>query len=256
MATSALQNLTFGVVDSKKSERGYAGIGLLALLGLGAGAAIWASRRGGRPAPPPPQAVEPAYGAYSYTIGSNRADVNGLTDILRRELGDQTLAMWVYDLNRDVLPTNINLIEQGMVIQIPTRQSVAAAPPEALADFRRRYDLLVELFKSQCTPGSIRGGRGVKNCSSKREGILPIGPNDPILQPTVTPDREASRVAAAARQAAPGGAPVTSSFSFANRLSTIDGLTARLDRLSYGGGGISTRMAQLTSDAGISRIGA
>ena len=36
MATSALQSLTFGVVDSKKSERGYAGIGLLALLGLGA----------------------------------------------------------------------------------------------------------------------------------------------------------------------------------------------------------------------------
>ena len=254
MATSALQSLSFGAADSKKSERGYAGIGLLALLGLGAGAAIWASRRGG--AAPPPQAVQPAYGAYAYTIGSNPDDVNGLTAILRRELGDESLAMWVYDLNRDVLPTNINLIERGMVIQIPTRRSVGAAPAAALADFRHRFDLLKALFVRECTPASVRGGRGSKNCGSKREGILPIAPDDPILAPTVTPDRQAARVAAAAGDNS-SGRPVSSTFSFENRLATINGLTPRLAELGYGGGGISARVLALTTpDAGVSRISA
>mgnify|MGYP001601335375 CR=1 FL=1 len=172
---------------SGSSKKKAAAVGVLAILGIGA-YLFWSRRAAAAPAydTDGQPAVIPEYGAYSYTIGSNPADVGGLTAIAKREIGSEDLALWIYDLNRGIIGANINLIRSGDVIQIPTAESVRAAPALALSDFRRRYQALQAVFCRECTAASVgRCGRGTKNCGSKREGILAVGPD--VSDPTVVP---------------------------------------------------------------------
>lgn len=127
--------------------------------------------------PGPSPYYEPEYGAYAYTI--RRGD--SLTAIAKAEIGKESWALWLYDLNRGTIGPNINLIRAGDVIQIPTAESIGAVPAAIKSDFEKRYVALLRAFKAQCSSASYRGGTGTIDCG--KNAIIPVGPD--VSDPTV-----------------------------------------------------------------------
>mgnify|MGYP001579813447 CR=1 FL=1 len=184
MARSRYRRSMRGLGDpGKKKERGFATVGLLGLLGAGTALAIYFGTRGRRPSPAPSPVI-PEFGADAYTVKAG----DSLTAIVRSLLGEQYLAMWVYDLNREIIGDNINLIHPGQILQIPTRASVNAAPGREIESFRPRFAALDATYRRACTAGSYPYGTGRRNCG--QNAIIEVGPD--VSAPTVLPSSEPS----------------------------------------------------------------